>query len=279
MKPLSWIVVVLYAISALVFARSWRRRAVEKWADHERLIDRVRTGWIILGAGLGLHTIEIAHSCLQGRNPSTGVAEAVSFLAWLVGLLFFVVSWRAIYLQLGAWIVPVQTGLFLLSHLIPTHVDGFTSPGGSAMLAVHVTCATLGVALFAVAAGSAAVYLWLDRGLRLHRRGSLSWGGAAVATLDLLNRRCVEIGFPVFSVALVTGVWWAGLGAHRSWIISRLAIAVVAWAIFGLLLFARYWRGLRGRRSAIGTLLGFALTLLVIGGYVLRDVIGGAGGA
>lgn len=275
MTPLSWIVVLLYGLSALVFARSWGRRAIEKSTNRDRWIDRVRIGWIVLGIGLACHTAEIAHACLQGKNPSSGVAEAVSFLAWLVGLLFFVVSWRAIYLQLGAWIVPVQTGLFLVAHLVPDRAEGFVGQGGGAMLAIHVTCATLGVALFAVAAGSAAVYLWLDRGLRLHRRGSLAWGGAAVETLDLLNRRCVEIGFPVFSVALLTGVWWAGLGSHRSWIISRLAIAVIAWTIFGLLLLARYWRGLRGRRSAIGTLLGFALTLLVIGGYLLRDVIGG----
>ena len=73
----------------------------------------------------------------------------------------------------------------------------------------HIFLATVGVAVFTLAAVLAVMYLIEDRQLKRKRFGELiDRGAASLETLDRLAARCVSFGFPIFTVALVTGALW-----------------------------------------------------------------------
>jgi ABC-type uncharacterized transport system permease subunit len=169
----------------------------------------------------------------------------------------------------AAFAVPASLTLLLLARLVPAEA-GATRVGPLGF--THIFLATLGMAVFALAAVLAVLFLVEERRLKRKRFDRVGVE-APLATLDRLALRCVSIGFPIFTVALVTGaVWIARLGgietaeAHR----PEYLIAVATWVAFGVLLVARVGAGWRGRRAAWLTLAGFGGTLVVLLFYVLR---------
>jgi ABC-type transport system involved in cytochrome c biogenesis permease subunit len=146
---------------------------------------------------------------------------------------------------------------------------------GSLLGSVHITMATAGVALFAVAAGAAVVYLAAERNLKAHHVGRFLRRGPGLETLDRFNRRCIVAGFPVFTIAMVTGaIWVMRMPTGHGLLTPQYAMAAVTWLLYAALLVARLTAGWRGRKAAIMTLAGFATALTVLLIYFLRGVTG-----
>ena len=170
----------------------------------------------------------------------------------------------------GAFAVPAALALLVLARLAP---DGSSTPQMGTLGRAHILLATLGVAVFALAAVLALLYLVEDRQLKHKRFERVMGAGTPLDTLDRLALRCVSVGFPVFTIAIVTGaIWVARLGLLRSRGAFRpeYLFAVATWAAFGVLLVARVGAGWRGRRAAWLTLGGFGGAMLVVADYFLR---------
>jgi ABC-type uncharacterized transport system permease subunit len=115
--------------------------------------------------------------------------------------------------------------------------------------------------------------LFEDRQLKRKQFERMMGRGTPLETLDRLALRCVSVGFPVFTVAIVTGaIWVARLGLLRQAAALRpeYIFALATWAAFGVLLIARVGAGWRGRRAAWLTLGGFGGAVLVLLAYFLR---------
>jgi ABC-type uncharacterized transport system permease subunit len=226
-----------------------------------------RAARVALAAAFASHAVDIGWLCTHGLHPGVNVREALSFAAWLMCGVFLIASLRFKVPIVGALVVPGTLVLDVAARLTPT---AETRPEGvGALGVVHITLASAGVALFAVAAGGAVAYLIAERKLKAHK-GRL--GGPSLATLDKLNQRCITLGFPVFTLALVTGaIWVARLHLHGIFT-AQYAISAVAWLLYGVLLIARVTAGWRGRRAALMTLAGFATAMTVLLLYYLRDV-------
>ena len=100
--------------------------------------------------------------------------------------------------------------------------------------------------------------------------------GTPLETLDRLAHRCVSIGFPVFTLAIVTGaIWVARLGLLHGpgTLRPEYLIAVGTWIAFAVLIIARVGAGWRGRRAAWLTLGGFGGTALVVAAYFIRHAV------
>jgi ABC-type transport system involved in cytochrome c biogenesis permease subunit len=127
------------------------------------------------------------------------------------------------------------------------------------------------VALFAVAAAGAIAYLLAERNLKAHKTGLLlGRGGPSLETLDSLNRKCIVVGFPIFTVAMLTGALWVVRIPGAGVFTPQYAIATLAWLLYAGLLLARVTAGWRGRRAALMTLAGFATAMTVLLLYFLR---------
>jgi ABC-type uncharacterized transport system permease subunit len=162
-----------------------------------------RGALVALVVAFASHAVDIGWLCTHGLHPLVNAREALSFASWLICGAYLLASFRFDVPVVGALVVPGTMVLDVAARLTPSHESvNATTP---LLGVVHITLASAGVALFAVAAGGAVVYLIAERNLKRHKPGRLAKAGPSLATLDKLNQRCISLGFPVFTLALVTG--------------------------------------------------------------------------
>jgi ABC-type uncharacterized transport system permease subunit len=226
-----------------------------------------RAGWALLLLGWAVQTVDIGIRCVHGQHPASSITEAMAFTAWMIVGGYLIASLRYRIEAVGAFAVPAALILLLLARVVPGGENA--PPGGLGVM--HVFLATLGVAAFALAAAIEIVYLVQARRLKRKRFDRLGGGNAPLESLDRLAARIVSIGFPVFTLALVTGaVWVARLGLVRVGSRPEYVLAVASWLAFGILLVARAGAGWQGRRAAWLTVAGFSGVILVVLGYFVR---------
>jgi ABC-type uncharacterized transport system permease subunit len=266
---LTWHAVGAYAIAAALYLAHivGLRRGAEN------------AGRALLAVGVALHFADIGVRCYHGSNPISSTPEAMSLVAFLIGAVFLLTSLRYPLTAAGAFAVPAVVALILLARLAPAEapVQGAVYlPEMGRLGQAHILLATLGVAVFAFAAVLAIVYLFQDRGLKRKQLDRVMERGTPLETLDRLAHRCVSIGFPVFTLAIVTGaIWVARLGIlhGRGSLRPEYLIAVGTWIAFAVLIIARVGAGWRGRRAAWLTLGGFGGTALVVAAYFIRHAV------
>jgi ABC-type uncharacterized transport system permease subunit len=254
--------VALYAVScALFFVHLGRGdRASMRWAP--RLL------WLAMAAhGLFL----VSDYALLGNAPSADIYESSAFLSLLIAVAYLATMRKHRLVALGAFITPVTLLLFLAAGLRGS-VPPVPEDVRSALLPLHIAVNLLGIAAFALAFAAAVGYVIQEQLLRKKHVVGVFQRLPALDTLDSLGFRLVTIGFPLFTLGLAIGsVWVARSGFSLS---AGQGFALLAWVFFGCVLLARAAGGWRGRRAAIGTMLGFLFAMAAIAGYVLRGLQG-----
>ena len=259
---LTWHEIGAYAIASVLYLAHLIRL-------HKSVENAAR---ILLGIGVVLHLADIGVRCYQGVTPVSSTVEAMSFVSFLVAAGFLLASLRYRLAAAGAFAVPASLALLVLARIAPSPP---ATPQMGSLGQAHILLSTLGVAVFAFAAVLAMLYLFQDRQLKRKKFQRVMEKGTPLDTLDRLAHRAVSIGFPVFTLAIVTGALWVarlGLVHHPEDLRPEYLFAVAAWAAFAVLLVARIGAGWRGRRAAWLTLGGFGGTALVVGAYFLRYV-------
>jgi ABC-type uncharacterized transport system permease subunit len=268
-STLTWHEVGAYAIAAVLYLAHvvGLRRGAEN------------AGRALLAVGVALHFADIGVRCYHGTNPISSTPEAMSLVAFLIASAYLLTSLRYQLTAAGGFAVPAVVALVLLARLAPAEAAVPTAtalPEMGRLGQAHILLATLGVAVFAFAAVLAIVYLFQDRSLKRKQLDLVMARGTPLETLDRLAHRCVSIGFPVFTLAIVTGAIWVarlGLLHGRGTLRPEYLIAVATWIAFAVLIIARVGAGWRGRRAAWLTLGGFGGTALVVAGYIIRYAV------
>jgi ABC-type uncharacterized transport system permease subunit len=218
------------------------------------------------------HMATIGARGVVGSHPVSTAGDATGFLAWIMVGAFLAAEWRRRLDAVGAFVAPVALVLVLVAYR-SARGDAGGITGLGVLGRVHIVLAVVGASAFTLAAGLAVFYLLEERQLKRKHVGKLVKRGAALDTLDRYANRAVLVGFPVFSVAMVTGAIWQSRRAGG--LRLEYPIAILAWGAFAALLVARYTAGWRGRRAAVLTLLGFGATLAVLGLYMARRMAEG----
>ena len=214
-----------------------------------------------------------ADYALTGHQPLATMHQTLALLSLVIAVGFLATMRRHRLPVLGAFITPVTLLLFLGAGLrgatpaVPESVR-------SMLLPLHIAVNVLGLAAFALAFAVAVAYVIQEQLLRTRQLGGLFQRLPALDVLDSLGFRLVTVGFPLFTLGVVTGSLWASrLGNGLSFSTGQ-GFALLAWLCFASVLLARVAGGWRGRRAAIGTMLGFLCAMAAVGGYVLRGVGG-----
>ncbi|MFN7698111.1 MAG: inner membrane protein YpjD [Deltaproteobacteria bacterium] len=170
---------------------------------------------------------------------------------------------------LGAFVTPI-TLLFFLGAGFRGGLE-VSDEVRSVVLPVHIGVNLLGIAAFALAFGVSVAYIVQERQLRQKKIGGLFQRLPSLDTLDTLGFRMVIVGFPLLTLGVVTGTLWAvRLDPEAPPIGATQTMGLVEWALFAAILLLRAVAGWRGRRAAIGTMMGFVVACAVLFGYVLR---------
>jgi len=259
-SPAFWVAVGLYAAATaallLVLAGKTRYRGAA----------------IALAAlAFAAHGTDIGWRGTQQVHPAQSVREAMGFLAFILtgGYLLASVRYR---LTLGGVVVmPVALIMLVAARLTPA---GTAPEDLGALGRIHISLATIGVGLFALASALSAIYLVEERALKKKRFDAVAFKarGAPLEPLDRLAHRLIWVGFPIFTVALVLGaIWVSKLGESLDR--PEYPLAAVTWLAYAGLLVARQVYGWRGRRAARLTLTGFAAAVAVLAIYLARRMV------
>lgn len=270
------LVTALFAVTAALYAVacgsyvSFLARGMEGTA---RGAARVLGGAVVSHVGF-----LIANFASHGHAPTADIHQALGVMSLVVVLVFLVtVRSRARLRVLGAFITPVTLLLFL-GAAFRRGIGPVPEGVRSAILPFHVIANVLGLAAFAIAFAAALAYLIQERQLRRKQLGALFERLPPLDALDSLGLRAVLVGFPLLTVGVVTGTIWAvRLNPTGLELSAAQGIGLLAWLLFALVLLLRVAAGWRGRRAAIGTVLGFLCTMAVLVGYMVRGGGGAAG--
>jgi cytochrome c-type biogenesis protein CcsB len=130
-------------------------------------------------------------------------------------------------------------------------------------LSFHVAAALLGNATFALAFLGGILYLIQERQLKGKKFGFFYKRLPSLETLDALNYYCINIGFILLTLGIITGSLYAQytLGAFWQWD-PKETMTLVAWLLYAGLFHARLLKGWRGRRAALLAIAGFAVLMV-----------------
>ena len=255
-----------YVLSTLVYFGSQLFRKVN-WA---------KTGYLLAGAGLAVHTLALASRTINsGHAPFTNMYESISFLAWASALAHILMEGKFKIQKTGAYIMLIVVALMAIasSPLMPKEATPLVPALQSYWLWLHVSVTLLGEAFFAVAFVASLLFLRADaKGLK--RKGE-EWARAAERYDDMVYRT-IAVGFPLFTLGgLVFGMIWAyrAWGSYWSWD-PKEVWSLITWLVFALYLHTRIVMGWKGRRSALIAVLGFLAALFTYFGvnYLLAGL-------
>ena len=226
----------------------------------------------LVGLAFVAHGADIGWRGTQHVHPAQSVREALGLLSFIITGGYLLASTRYRLTLGGAAVMPVSLVLLVVARLTPA---GTAPEDLSTLGRIHISLATLGVGVFALASALSAIYLVEESALRRKRFDTLAFKdkGAPLEALDRLSHRLIWVGFPIFTVALVLGaIWVSKLGESLDR--PEYPLAAVTWIFYAALLVVRQVYGWRGRRAARLTLAGFAAALLVLFIYLVRRMAG-----
>ncbi len=262
---LMWLTASLYAVAAGLYVHHLAKGSPEgaTWAARVLAVAALSQAGFM---GVGWAN--------EGHVPASDIHQALAAMSLIVVVVFLVTARSRDRLRvLGAFITPVTLLLFLGAALRRRDVPAVPEDVRSALLPVHVGANVVGLAAFAFAFAFALAYVIQERQLRQKKLGGLFQRLPALDVLDRLGLRAVLIGFPLLTVGVVTGTMWIVQGSFG--LSATQGFGLLAWLLFAGVLLLRVAAGWRGRKAAIGTMLGFLSTVAVLVGYLARDSIGG----
>lgn len=196
---------------------------------------------------------------------------ALSLVACVVAALTLLVNVSRPVAGLGIFIFPLSALLL--------GVDAFMAPLTAPepmgwQIKLHVAFALLAFSVLSIAAVLAILLAIQERALR---RSKFSHWLRALPPLTLAETllfRLIGAGFVLLTLTLLTGVLFVDnlFGQH---LVHKTVLSIVAWAVFGALLFGRWRYGWRGTRAVNLTLIGMGVLLLAFFGskFVLEIIL------
>ena len=238
-------------ISMMVRFERWGGFSVIAWNPQEKqevfLSPKVRLfltipdlGWIFVIALVAAAAPLALYALSKSRKDESlmGFANQAIFVSILL---------QAV--ALGALIFKVKTGVF-------------TSPDADG-----VFVSDLAASPFILAGLIGGILMSLLYLLLLWRRADLERLLPTADSLDKLIYKTIGIGFPLLTLMIAAGAYWANRtwGSYWSWD-PKETWAAITWLVYAGYLHMRITRGWRGRRAAYFAILGFAVVMFTFFG-------------
>ena len=195
-----------------------------------------------------------------------GFFNAASLVAWLVIAVTLVSSFRAPVLSLLLGLYPLAVITVLLAWLFPGH--GSLLVTGEGMLVAHILLSILAYGILTIAAFQAGLLGIQNYQLKHKPPTRFIRTFPPLQTMERLLFQFLFCGELLLTLALVTGfVFLDNMFAQD--VAHKTLLSCLAWVVFGVLLWGRYFRGWRGSNAIRWTLAGFLLLALAYFGSKL----------
>ena len=225
---------------------------------------------------LGLATgAALAHAgVLLGAHGGTldlHFFAALSLASLVVSALTLLVNMARPVAALGVIVFPLSALLL--------GIDAFAAPETTPspmdwQIKLHVSIALLAFGALSIAAALAILLALQERALRHRQFGALLRALPPLTLTETLLFRLIAAGFVLLSLTLLTGILFVD-NLFAQHLAHKTVLSILAWLVFGVLLYGRRAWGWRGRRAVNLTLAGMAILLLAFFGskFVLELVL------
>src|ERR1700712_1153289 len=148
MPPLFPLTLALYAVACTLYFVA---------VAQPQLLRVGQAAQISLGLAFVGQALDIGWLCLHGQHPGSSAREAIFFASWLMVAAYPVLTFRQPIPFLGALLVPVAMVMDVVARVTPSpgvSAIVLAPPGHRALGLAHIFSATLGTAMFGVAAAA-----------------------------------------------------------------------------------------------------------------------------
>jgi ABC-type uncharacterized transport system permease subunit len=239
-------------------------RSTPKPAPKGRLPPTLLTGAALGHAAYVAQASFIAHVC-----PIHSIHFLLSVASLFASAAYLTLRSRFRIDALGLLVAPLG-----MAFLLGTYFLGKPAPEPRLspwFITFHVLSNLIGVGLFLLAGGAAALYLVQERRIKSKRHGTRIGSLPPLDTLDAAEHRFLVYGFPLLTLGIVTGTYWAHkIESGSPEEVMRTVFGYATWFLIGGVLLLRAAAGWRGRRSAYGTILGLVCATAVMIIYLSR---------
>lgn len=202
---------------------------------------------------------------LSGAALSTTFFSALSLVAWAMAMVMTITSARSRARVLLAMIWPIALLSAAAGALTPQTPVGAISGW---QIRLHVVIALSAYALLSIAALQALVVSWQERSLRRKHLSLTLRALPPLSAMEELLFQYIVAGFALLTLTVLSGAlfiedWMAQHLVHKT------VLTLLAWVVFGMLIFGRWRFGWRGRTAVNWTLVGMGVLLLAFFGSKL----------
>lgn len=235
----------------------------------ERLVPRTAVALLVVAmllhaAGLGAFVAQ------YGELPLVGLAPSLSTLAFLIAVLLLALGTFGEARPVGIVLLPIVSALLVGALAMGIRPAGQLLAFRGWWLAFHVMLGFIGYVGLAVAFAAGLLYLLQFRELKGKRFGRIFRFFPSLATLDRLGRIGLQIGFPSLTLNLLLGwAWTIRFRQSFAFATPQVIWGIVTWFVFLAAMLAGQRGATRARRSALASVVGFAV---VVAAYVILRV-------
>ena len=248
----AFLAIACYLASGIIFAvRLFSERAAKALPRY--------TGILTAIGGILLH----AYLLYKGMDTEGGLNlsffGASSLIAWTVVLLLMLSALSKPVENLGITLLPLAALTIALDmHFPPDHIMAGDAPWA---LRIHVLISLLAYSMLTMASVQAILLAIQDHHLRHRHPGGFIRSLPPLQTMEALLFEMIGFGFALLTVALISGfLFLEDLFAQH--LVHKTLLSIVAWLVFGTLLWGRYRFGWRGQKALTWTLAGFVVLML-----------------
>jgi ABC-type uncharacterized transport system permease subunit len=225
-------------------------------------------------AGALFHALAFWHHWVVPGQPDVSLLSLMSLCALVIVLLLcFSIFARNSLFDAGLVTLPLTILILLVEWLLPTppipldHASSGTS--------IHIISSVLAFGFLSIASVYALFAALIDHFLRSHHLNALVRSLPPLEILERLLFRLIAVGFILLSLSLASGLAFVS-DLFAQHLVHKTSLSILAWLVFGLLLFGRWRYGWRGRKAVRLCLAGIALLLLSYFGskLVLENLLG-----
>ncbi len=213
---------------------------------------------LIAQAAVLAHAILLYPAIITPVGLNLGIVHAASLVALTSAILLTISAFFQPVGNLGIAVFPaaaVTIGLLL------SHPSRHLLAGSSWQLDTHILASLLAYSILGLAVLQAILLSIQDHQLRNRKPGGFIRALPPLAVMESLLYQMIATGFALLTLALVTGfLFLEDIFAQH--LVHKTTLSIIAWIVFGILLWGRWRFGWRGRTALRWTIGGFVFLML-----------------
>jgi ABC-type uncharacterized transport system permease subunit len=263
--------IYLNLLAIVFYLLATYKLSINLFTDTGRSLRPYRLQFFIFGyLALLFHAGILYQNIITIGGLNLGFFNALSLMSWAVSLIIMVTALKKPLENLALVIFPM-TCLALVLEIIfqSTRILPDTAPVG---LRIHVLFSVFAYSLLTMAALQSILLALQDRQISNKRPSSIM----RLPPLQLMENLLIQIivvGFFILSLSLATGLMFVK-DIFAQHLIHKTVLSILAWIVFGIVIWGRWARGWRGKKIIRWTIGGFiALMLAYFGSKLVLELI------